>query len=111
MAWRCEEAGISIQYPLVVQVVNKVTKTFQEGTRVKSKIRGVVDMRHDSVQELRNLANVRVRWIPADYNEADLLTKCFLNWVFQQRLGLAAGSNAARRGDHPSIRPGVPSGT
>ena len=96
MAWRCEEAGIVVQFPLCVQVDNRQTKTFQEGTCVKSKLRGVVDMREQWVQELRDLAKVKVRWVPGWSNKADLLTKCFPNWEYQRRLKLVAGSNVAR---------------
>ena len=96
VAWRCEEMGMKLQYPLCVQVDNRQSKTFQEGTCVKSKLRGVVDMRDAWVQELRDLAKVKVKWVPGHLNKADLLTKCFPNWLFQNRLQLVTSSTAAR---------------
>ena len=53
-------------------------------------------MREKWVQELKNLAKVRVKWVPGQLNKADLLTKCFPNCLFQSRKQLATGSNAAR---------------
>ena len=85
-----------VQWPLCVQVDNRQTKTFQEGTCVKSKLRGVVDMREQWVRELKDLAKVRVKWVSDEQNKADLLTKCFPNWLFQRRLQLVAGATAAR---------------
>ena len=41
IAWRCEEMGMKFQSPLCVQVDNRQAKTFQAGTCINSKIRGV----------------------------------------------------------------------
>ena len=56
-----------------------------------SKIRGVVDMREKWVQELRDLKSVMVQWIPAHLNKADIMTKCFPNWIYQNRKKLITG--------------------
>ena len=58
VAWRLEELNVIVQYPLVVKVDNKQSKTFQEGTCMNSRLRGVVDMREAWVKELRDLAHV-----------------------------------------------------
>ena len=58
VAWRLEELDIVVQYPFVVKVDNKQSKTFQEGTCINSRFRGVVDMREAWVKELRDLAQV-----------------------------------------------------
>ena len=91
VAWRLEELNIMVQYPVVVKVDNKQSKTFQEGTCIKSRLRGVVDMREEWVQELRNLAKVMVKWVPAQSNKADMLTKCLPNWLYQSRGRLITG--------------------
>ena len=91
VAWRLEELNMLVQYPLVVKVDNKQSKTFQEGTCINSRLRGVVDMREAWVQELRDLAHVMVQWVPQHTNKADLLTKCFPNWIYQARKKLITG--------------------
>ena len=91
VAWRCEEMGMKFQYPLCVQVDNRQAKTFQAGTCINSKIRGVVDMREKWVQELRDLKSVMVKWVPAHLNKADIMTKCFPNWIYQNRKKLITG--------------------
>ena len=83
--------GMKFQYPLCVQVDNRQAKTFQAGTCINSKIRGVVDMREKWVQELRDLKSVMVTWVPAHLNEADIMTKCFPNWIYQNRKKLITG--------------------
>ena len=91
VAWRLEELNVIVQYPLVVKVDNRQSKTFQEGTCVKSRLQGVVDMRDAWVQELRNLAKVKVQWVPGNHNKADMLTKCLPNWLYQIRGRLITG--------------------
>ena len=91
VAWRLEELNMLVQYPLVVRVDNKQSKTFQEGTCINSRLRGVVDMREAWVKELRDLAQVMVKWVPQHTNKADLLTKCFPNWIYQARKKLISG--------------------
>ena len=91
VAWRLEELNVIVQYPLVVKVDNMQGKTFKEGTCIKSRLRGVVDMREEWVQELRNLAKVMVKWVPAQSNKADMLTKCLPNWLYQSRGRLITG--------------------
>ena len=88
--WLSRDTACAISY-LVVKVDNRQSKTFQEGTCLRSKLRGVVDMRAAWVQELRDLATVSVKWIPAHKNKADILTKCFPNWVYQDRKKLITG--------------------
>ena len=45
VARRLEELNVMVQYPLVVKVDNRQSKTFEEGTCIKSRLRRVVDMR------------------------------------------------------------------
>ena len=87
-AWRCEEAGIPVSWPLAVQVDNTQTRAFHQGTTLQSRLRGVVDLRWGWVSELRDKAKIEVRWVPGEANKADILTKCFPNWLFQRRLRL-----------------------
>ena len=70
---------------------NRQAKTFQAGTCINSKIRGVVDMREKWVQELRDLKSVMVKWVPGHLNKADIMTKCFPNWIYQNRKKLITG--------------------
>ena len=48
-------------------------------------------MRDAWVQELRNLAKVKVQWVPGHHNKADMLTKCLPNWLYQNRGRLITG--------------------
>ena len=48
-------------------------------------------MREKWVQELRDLKSVMVEWVPAHLNKADILTKCFPNWIYQNRKTLIMG--------------------
>ena len=92
VAWRLEDLSMLVQYPLVVKVDNKQSKTFQEGTCINSRnsrLRGVVDMMEAWVKELR--AQVMVKWIPQHTNKADILTKCFPNWIYPARKKLIPG--------------------
>ena len=91
VAWRLEELNIMVQYPLVVKVDNRQSKTFQEGTCIKSRLRRIVDMREEWVLELIYLAKVMVKWVPAHSNKADMLTKCLPNWLYQSRGRLITG--------------------
>ena len=89
-----EELNMPVQYPLVVKVDNKQSKTFQKGTRINSRLRGVVDMREAWVKELRDLAHVMVQWVSQHTNKADILTKRFpkwIDWIYQARKKLISG--------------------
>ena len=88
ISWKCNEIGIDVSIPLCLQVDNMQSKSFQEGTCIHSRLRGIVDMRLAWVKELRDKPKIKVKWIAGDRNKADLLTKCFPNWIFQQRLKL-----------------------
>ena len=79
---------MNVTWPLLMQVDNTQTKAFQRGTTLQSRLRGVVDFRWAWVTELRDQSKVAVQWVPGESNKADLLTKCFPNWLFQRRLRL-----------------------
>ena len=64
-----------------MQVDNKQAQVFQQGTCLQSRLRGAVDMRWAWVRELRDKNKVQVKWVSGDANKADLLTKCFPNWL------------------------------
>ena len=74
--WRCEEMGITVQWPMVVLVDNKQAVSFQRATCIATKLAGVIDMRQQWIKELRNKAAVAVQYISRQYNIADLLTHC-----------------------------------
>ena len=93
-AWRCEEMNMNVSWPLVVQVDNSQAKTFQQGTCVNSKIRGVIDMRENWVQELRDDSKVKTVHVPGTQNTANILTKCMPNWKFRKELSLINGKQA-----------------
>jgi len=95
-AWRAEELGISVTWPLVVQVDNQQAKTFQRGTCVQSRVRGCVDLREAWVQELRDKKKIKVEHVKGCENPADILTKCLPNYKFRQGLKLLWGDQETR---------------
>ena len=60
IAWKCEDMNMNVSSPLVVQVDNDQARVFAHGHCLQSRLRGVVDMREDWVQELRDQNLVQV---------------------------------------------------
>ena len=86
IAWKCDEMNMNVSSPLVVQVDNDQARVFAHGHCLQSRLRGVVDMREDWVQELRDQNLVKVVHVKSEDNKADLLTKCLANYKFQKQL-------------------------
>lgn len=95
--WRCEEMCMNVTWPLVVQVDNQQAISFQRGTCLQSRIRGVVSMREDWVQELRDANKISVLKVKGTQNPANILTKCMPNWKFQKELNLITGQQRAHK--------------
>ena len=88
---------MNVTWPLVVQVDNQQAVSFQRGTCLQSRIRGVVSMREDWVQELRDANKISVLKVKGTQNPANILTKCMPNWKFQKELNLITGQQRAHK--------------
>ena len=86
--WRAEELGMQSVTPIVLQVDNSQSKSFQESTCVQSKLRGTFDIRCDWVDELRQRHKVKVQMVSSVNNCADLCTKAHNTQRFKQLLNL-----------------------
>ena len=87
-AWRCADMQIPVTWPLCIQVDNKQAFSFQKGTCMQSKLRGCVDLRSAWVKELKDASKIVTQQVSSVKQKADVLTKCFPNWLFQQRMKL-----------------------
>ena len=96
-AWRCADMQVPVTWPLCIQVDNKQAISFQKGTCVQSKLRGCVDLREAWVQELRDAGKIATKKVSSERQKADVLTKCFPNWLFQQRLNLLRSKRGNER--------------
>ena len=96
VAFVCDEMNAQIETPLIVQVDNKQAITFKEGTCMTSKIRGVVDMREQWVRELRQAKGVDIKYVPAEGQKADMLTKGLPNYKFRLALRQLRGDRHRR---------------
>ena len=74
--WQAEEMGIKVKYPFELQEDNAATVSFQQSTTPYSKLRGVYNLRHNWVAELRDKGVVTAVKVHTDKNVADLFTKC-----------------------------------
>ena len=81
--WKLEELGVTIPYPIVVQVDNTQAISFQRGTCLVSKLRGMIDLRWAWVSELRNKNLVSVTKVSTEKNKADMFTKCMPAYKFR----------------------------
>ena len=76
MLWRAEELGVKVKYPFTLMEDNAATVSFQKSTTPYSKLRGVYNLRHNWVTELKDSKIVRAEKVHTDLNVADLFTKC-----------------------------------
>ena len=95
-AWKIEELGASLPYPLVIQVDNSQAISFQRSTCLVSKLRGLVDLRWAWVCELRNTNKVSVIKVNTKYNKADVLTKCMPAYKFRMCMRTLQGDQESR---------------
>jgi hypothetical protein len=87
--WVAEEMGLSVAWPFVLQSDSKQAISFQKATAPKSKLRGCIDLREQSVVELRDQGIVSSKFIPRDLNLSDMLTHCLSMPKFRQNLSRA----------------------
>ena len=80
--WVCEEIGVDVSWPLVVQVDSKQARSFASDTCPRSKIRGSFDLREDWVSEIRDEKVVKTVEVASQDNYADLFTKCLPRGVY-----------------------------
>jgi hypothetical protein len=76
LLWQAEEIGINVKYPFQLQEDNSAIVSFQQSTTPYSKLRGVYNLRHNWVAELRDKGVVTAVKVHTDKNIADLFTKC-----------------------------------
>ena len=86
--WRCEEMGMHIPSPLLIQCDNTQGVSFQHGSCKTSNIRGTFDLRSQWVRELRDAKEIRTTHVPGGANPADLFTKCHPGATFNKLVKL-----------------------
>ena len=96
LAWRAEEMGVGVTYPLVFQVDNAQAITFQKATCLTSRLRGCIDMRWAWVEELRRNGKVSTMKVAADKNKADMLTKSLPAYKFRAAMKDIQGDQRSR---------------
>ena len=96
-AWRAEELGISVTWPLVLQVDSKGSISFQGSTCAQSRLRGVIDLREAWVKELRDRGVIVTSKIHTDQQLADCMTKCLPNYKFRRALRLIYGDQETKK--------------
>ena len=62
-------------------------------TCLSSKLRGVVDMRKDWVQDMRTDGSIEIRWVSEQKQKADILTKGLPTYQFKTGLNLTRGKS------------------
>ena len=85
--WIAEELGHSVEWPVKIQCDNSACIQFQNSTNSDTKLRGVIQLRSDWMQELRSNGIVKAVKVPTDLNLADMLTKC-LGYAARSKLSL-----------------------
>ena len=98
-AWRAQEAGVPVTFPVCVQVDNTQAKSFAAGTCVQTKLRGNFDIREKWVQELRDTQKLQVEYVNTTNNLADLLSKCHKTTRYEQLINMIQnkGGSAATK--------------
>ena len=74
--WRCEEMGMSMEWPMQIWVDNEQAVVFQKGTCVNSKLKGTFDMRLQWIGELKADNIVQGAKVDRENNLSDILTHC-----------------------------------
>jgi len=96
LAWRAEEMGVGVTWPLVFQVDNEQSIVFQKATCLTSRLRGCIDMRWAWVQELRNQGKVTTKKVATEKNKADVFTKCLPAYKFKEAMRNILGDQRSR---------------
>lgn len=86
LQWVARDLGMDLSWPFVVQVDNKQVISFKYSTCATSKLRGMIDLRWNWVQELRDDKLVEVEKVSTKNNLADMLTKCLTNVEFNRQI-------------------------
>ena len=77
LQWRMEDIGCKPSWPAILHEDNKAVVAFQNSTTANTKLRGMINMKHAWVQELKNQNLTKAAKIATNENIADLLTKCY----------------------------------
>ena len=91
VAYRFEEMGNWVDWPLEIMVDNMAGISFQGKTNPDSKLGGAFDFRRDWVVELQDEKKVKAVKVHTVYNVADLLTKCHRPVDFERLKGIVDG--------------------
>ena len=84
--WVASELGMSLPWPMIIHVDNQQVISFQKGSCVNSKLKGMIDTRESWVRELRDDGMVEVVKVKGELNWADILTKCIVGWEFVNKV-------------------------
>ena len=95
--WRCEDMGMTIKGPIVLEIDNTQAISFQRASCIDSKLKGFISLKEAWVKELRDLDILQTKHIPTKQNPADLLTKCHPAKDFKRLVKLVQGEQQTRR--------------
>ena len=84
--WCCDDMALGISGKLVVQVDNQQAESFQKATCLNSRLRGVFDLRDSWVRELREDKKLQVKYVAAEGQLADVLTKALPAYKFRRSI-------------------------
>ena len=76
LQWVCEEMGLKPGWPINILTDSSQARSFQHNTTPTTKMRGMIDIRHNSVKELRDKNIITTTLIPRTINIADMFTHC-----------------------------------
>ena len=73
--WRLRGLNVYIDKPLTVYTDNHQARTFSTSTCLRSRLRGVFSLHEAWVQELKDGGWIEAKYVAADNNAANILTK------------------------------------
>ena len=74
--WIAEEMKVEVKWPMGILVDNAAGVSFQKLANPNSKLIGIIDMREEWVNELRDKKKVASVKVSTDKNIVDMMTKC-----------------------------------
>jgi hypothetical protein len=86
LQWVCEEMGLKPQWPLDIHTDSSQARSFQHNTCPATKLRGMIDIRNQAVQEMREKGVISTTLIPRNINVADMFTHCLSRRGFSTHL-------------------------
>ena len=86
LVWRVEELGAKFKYPIKIYEDNSAAVAFQQSTSPVSKLKGIYNIRHNWIYELKDKKQLEAVKVHTDRNAADLFTKCHQHTAMKRLL-------------------------